>query len=310
MGNSKALPDEVKDELLRWARSRFWIITVIVLVVGFFGIRFLIKESVRDQVDTEIQELKSEIIDRFQGQVLEAWKKTVLAEEAALKAKTAYEKTAKEADKYAETVADLQEAADQLDTQFVSMRQRIEAESGIVKASTGKEIENIRLQLVRLQELVEQVARGSTENLEAAVETYQETQSRIEKTAMAEKERFTENSVYLVTLFHSDKITFMLSRGAYQGLVEAGFKTSETSFDPYEHTLPSNLEGRNVIAYPPGARSKAHEIMEILASYPEIGEATLAERRVFPEVDIQQMANLAWSDIPKERQISVYILKE
>jgi len=310
MGNSKALPDEVKDELLKWARSRFWIITVIVLVVGFFGIRFLIKESVRGQVDAEIQELQSEIIDRFQSQVLEAWKKTVLAEEAALKAKTAYETTAKEADRYSETVATLQKAADRLDAQFVSMRQRIEAESGIVKASTQKEIENIRLQLARLRELVEQVARGSTENLEAVVETYQETQSRIEKTAKAEKERFTENSVYLVTLFYSDKITFMLSRGAYQGLVEAGFKTSETSFDPYEHTLPSNLEGRNVIAYPPGARSKAHEIMEILASYPEIGEATLVERRVFPEVDIQQMANLAWSDIPKERQISVYILKE
>jgi uncharacterized membrane-anchored protein YhcB (DUF1043 family) len=310
MENSKALPDEVKDELLKWARSRFWIITVIVLVVGFFGIRFLIKESVRDQVDAEIQELQSEIIDRFQSQVLEAWKKTVLAEEAALKAKTAYEITAKEAGKYAKTVATLQEAADRLDAQFVSMRQRIEAESGIVKASTEKEIENVRLQLARLRELVEQVARGSTENLEAVVETYQETQSRIEKTAKAEKERFTENSVYLVTLFYSDKITFMLSRGAYQGLVEAGFKTSETSFDPYEHTLPSNLEGRNVIAYPPGARSKAHEIMEILASYPEIGEATLVERRAFPEVDIQQMANLAWSDIPKERQISVYILKE
>jgi hypothetical protein len=310
MGNSKTLPDEVKDELLKWARSRFWIITVIVLVVGFFGIRFLIKESVRDQVDAEIQELQSEIVDRFQSQVLEAWKKTVLAEEAALKAKAAYETTAKEAGKYAKTVSTLQEAADRLDAQFVSMRQRIEAESGIVKASTEKEIENIRLQLARLRELVEQVARGSTENLEAVVETYQETQSRIEKTAKAEKERFTENSMYLVTLFYSDKTTFMLSRGAYQGLVEAGFKTSETSFDPYEHTLPSNLEGRNVIAYPPGVRSKAHEIMEILASYPEIGEATLVERRVVPEVDIQQMANLAWSDIPTERQISVYILKE
>ena len=55
---------ELQDELYAWAQSRFWIIAIITLLIGFIGVRAL----VREMMASELKEAASPDISQRRGQ--------------------------------------------------------------------------------------------------------------------------------------------------------------------------------------------------------------------------------------------------
>ena len=204
--------DDLQKELIQWAKKRFWIITAIVIVLGFFGSSLLIRETVRGLVEKEIED---------------ANKAAIIARESATRAAIATEEVAKQAQTYAKTVIGLQEKASQVDTQFTSIRQRLEAETANVKADAARETKDIATRLTHLEKLVAGVVK-QPQTSQQAVATYQKEIVELKEVAFNEGKKFGENSAYYVTVYYNEQ-TIALSAKIVEKLTQAGFKAASSS---------------------------------------------------------------------------------
>lgn len=257
------LLNELQGELLSWGRRQFWLVSLIVGVLaigGYFGVANLVQSTVREVVEREAGQMRRE--------AWEAAKAAALAQESTAKARTATEEATKRTEAYAETVGALQERAKQVDTQFLAVLQRLEAESANLRVAAAKDVKDVTARLARLEELVAKMARDS-EASRQAVETYQKEVAALKAAAQAEASRFASNAAYRVTVYFNDS-TRDLSAKAVEILAQAGFKTSSASvsvFDLFSKS-PSLGGGRTVnsIVYDPKEKAKAEGIRILLSS--------------------------------------------
>ncbi len=199
--------EELQTDLLKWAKKRFWIITAIVVVFGVLGSGILIRETVRTLVDKQIAEANTAAI---------------LAKESATRATLATDEIIKHTQTYGKTVGVLQERATKVDAQFVAIQQRMEAESGNVKAGAARETKDIATRLARLESLVGGLAK-QPQIPQKEVAAYEKEIAELKQAAFAEGKRFAENSDYYVTVYYNEKST-TLSTKVTEKLTEAGFK--------------------------------------------------------------------------------------
>jgi septal ring factor EnvC (AmiA/AmiB activator) len=55
------LREELKSDLISWAKRQAWIIVLIISAIGIFGVSFIIESTVRKEVENEVKEAKEAI---------------------------------------------------------------------------------------------------------------------------------------------------------------------------------------------------------------------------------------------------------
>lgn len=250
--------EELRGKLL--AKAKWWFGGILVLI-GVGGFVF-VDYSINKLLDSELRQIR---------------KATILAEDAATNAREAADQATRQAEVSSGAPVALDKRANSLDVQLLGIRHRIDSETANTRAGGEREMEAIRSQVAELQKLVEKVLTESREDLDAIVKTYQIQLDKIARTARIEKERFSENSKYMVTVFYHPNVK-SISEMAVEKLVQAGFKASLENYLVWTKLLPAQpLKGKNEIAYTPLAKEKSKEIQNLLASLPGVGEFALKE---------------------------------
>lgn len=300
--------DDLQKELIQWAKNRFWIVTAIVIVLGYFGFSLLIRETVRGLVEKEITD---------------ANRAAIIAKESATRASLATEEVTKQAQTYSKTVIGLQEKANQVDAQFISLRQKFEADSANVKAGAAREAKDIATRLARLETLVAEMAKQPQLSQEA-VSAYQKEIAGLKEAAFAEGKKFGENSAYYVTVYYNEK-TIALSTKVVEKLSQAGFKAASSSVGTLSFQLdissgslwstgkPGELAIRrmeftsNKIIYDIGSDAKAKEIGDLLRSL-----AYFSEIRLWNVKDPSGIvsSSLGLNLLGQEKRIAVFLVEK
>lgn len=269
---------DLQKEIVQWAKKRFWIVTAIIIVLGFFGSSLLIRETVRGLVEKEIAD---------------ATRAAIIARESATRASLATEEVIKQAQTYTKTVSALQEKANKVDAQFIGIRQRLEAESANVKAGAAREAKDIATRLARLETLVAGVAK-QPQTSQQAVADYQKEIAGLREAAFTEGKKFGENSAYYVTVYYKENAS-ALSTKVVEKLAQAGFKATSSSIgtlsfplrfssgglgsiaiDKSGEFVPRRVEfTSNKIIYGFGSDAKAKEIGDLLRPLAHFSEIRL-----------------------------------
>ena len=193
------LTEELKSELVTWAKRQAWIVVLIVSVLGIFGISFVIESMVREEVEQEVQEAK------------EALKP---ARDAAVAAEIET-KNAKE------TLAALKNEREEVQAALESLRAKAD-ELRDTFAAFDADINNIRALTKKIQDQIELILAGST-----SLKTQELTKER-EKSS-----QFEANSKYSVLVFYRPNQEDG-AREITEKLLSLGFRSSSTPTDLVE----------------------------------------------------------------------------
>ena len=277
-----------KKELLEWAKNRFWLITVISLIVGLLGGYTLIKATIRELLDKEIDSAKKEM------------------QTASFEARNAGAASAsiiKQAQTYGTTVDGLQKRAGEVDTQLIAAQQRIQAETSSIKALTKQELNAIVARLSSLETLVTNLSRESKDNKQL-VAKYEAAILALKATSESELKRFTENANYNATVLFVAQ-TEKLAREVTGRLTQAGFKTSSLSISASGENVVVDTKS-NSITYGIDTREKAKEIQELLAPLVQIKETR--ELKTFPFVELGKSTFPMVFTLPPKNTIRIILI--
>jgi hypothetical protein len=236
---------QLTDEVVRNLRWRFWALSAVVTLLGYFGV----KEIVRGVTETEIRA---------------AQRAAIVAEESAKKTTTATDTATKQAEAYSETVGALRDEAAKVQQQFLAVKNQLEADRGNLKASVDRGDQELRARIGRLDELVTRLAQESQTSRQA-LETYRKDLQKLATTAEAERKRFADNSKYSVVVY-SVAPTRDLATRAQALLSEIGYRVSVTDLTNAAYfwkQLPFKFPATptvNTIQYSPGREPKATEV--------------------------------------------------
>lgn len=176
------LERDLQKDLLDWAQNRFWIIALLVILVGFFGVRAF----VREMVSSELKEAY-----RAANQAEAATKQTI---EALAKAQTA-------ADKYSVTVSELSATATQVDERFKSLESQISAEGSHAVANSEMQVSLLSTKLEELGGVVKSLSMESERN-RSLFQEYDQRMLELSRIENAEREEFAANSKYSVLVVY------------------------------------------------------------------------------------------------------------
>jgi len=169
---------ELQDEILKWAQTRFWILAVVSVVIGFFGVRSLVREM-----------LSSELKD--------AMRASAEANAAAAQGKDAVKEVRAEAARYSATVEELSTAARTVNEKFGELSSRIDAEGTRSVAAADLKISAIDLRLSELRGMVELLAKDS-EGTRKALAEFEARRRQAEQSVATTQAEFDENSTFKV----------------------------------------------------------------------------------------------------------------
>lgn len=195
---------ELRDEFLSWAQTRFWFASIALLIIGFFGIRGIIRELV-----------SSELKD--------ATKAGAAAEVAAVSAREATKKAHEKIEGLQETLTDLDSRAIEVDSRFREVLARLDAESKHVRQQSQDEIKLLTNRLDKLDELVTKTA--ATPSASDLVTKYQERKNELLAADRLHRSDFIKNSVYLMHVLVSN-VKDDLATKIVDVLTSEGFKAS------------------------------------------------------------------------------------
>lgn len=231
----------LETEVMSRLKWRFWIGALVVALLGFFGVR----EMLRGFVDTEVKA---------------AQRAAILAEESAKKATTATDEASKQTQSYIKTVETLQGEAQKVDAQFVAVRQRITADAKNAALRSEKDFSAAQQRLAALEALVKQIGEEN-EVTRRATADYAKKVATLENRIEREQKRFAENSAYTVWIsFIPDKKSLALD--IQSRLASAGFKA------PLTEITSKILEASKgtTLTYLAAGESKAQEVLAVVKS--------------------------------------------
>ena len=190
------LREELKSDLISWAKRQAWIIVLAISVISIFGVSFIIRSAVKDEVVNEVKEAKEALQP---------------ARDAAVAAQIET-KNAKDA------LAALKQQREEVQTALASLQTKAQELRDSFAAFEG-DINNVRSWSRNIQDQVEQILEKS--NL---INNKEISKKR------AETSLFEENSKFSVLVFYrptrkddSKKIT--------ERLVSLGYRCSRTPTD-------------------------------------------------------------------------------
>ncbi|MBC8030410.1 MAG: hypothetical protein H7Z16_09885 [Pyrinomonadaceae bacterium] len=215
------LQRDLQKELLEWAQTRFWIFAILTFLIGFFGVRALVREMISS-------ELK------------EATRAAAQAEAAADHTREVTKDVRADADKYRETVAQLSETATRVDDRFKELDGRIAAEGAHAVASSELQLSQLAKRLDELSEVVKTAASESRESKEA-LRLYDARIAALKSESSDQRANFLENSQYSVMVIrHPAAVGESLHLGAelLSALTKQGYRVSTGM---WEKTRPAEL---------------------------------------------------------------------
>lgn len=200
---------ELQDEILKWAQTRFWFIAIISVLVGFFGVRALVREMLA-------------------AEVKDAMRASVEAQAAATQGREAIKDVRSEASKYKDMMEELTTTARNVDEKFQEMKSRIDAESTRTSAGADLKITALDKQLVEIREIVLGLAKESARSRESLQE-YERRLSEVRQSAASGQAEFEDNSrVRVIVVSHAPgSKTQVFGAKISNALSQMGFKASE-----------------------------------------------------------------------------------
>jgi hypothetical protein len=198
---------EMQDDVSRWAQSRFWLIALITVVVGFFGVRAL----VREMISTELRD---------------ATKAAATAQAAAEQARDVTKEVRAEAIDYRKTVDELKELATSVRSGLDELQTRIEAESSHAIASADLKISALSERFDELSATVQRLASDSKTATSALSDFKRRVVALGERTAEQQTD-FEGNSHFRVTVVHhreTNRPSEGLGQAVIARLSAAGFR--------------------------------------------------------------------------------------
>jgi len=291
---------------VEWGKRKFWVIAfvvpVVVCLVGFFGGKSLIGESVRETVKERLDiELKSagRTIERAEDAIVETNKAATLAEDRAAAATTAVEEADRLAKEYAKIFSELQQTLLTAQNDLDMVRQRVNTvadeyanlsgETGHVKGLVVRDVNSLTARLTALEEFVRRLAKETTgASPEALLVAYEAELRKAERSTEELVEQFEENSKYYIRIYYIEGKRNLSDR-IYNKLSMVGFKAS--SFDmarakerlwstdmqtPYAQEEVRQTSGwlsDNIITYTANVdRRKVDEVVDLIGSVGVIGD--------------------------------------
>lgn len=232
---------ELQEEVLKWAQTRFWVIAIISVLIGFFGVRALVREMLA-------------------AEVKDAMRASAEAQVAATQGREAIKDVRSEASKYKDMVQELTATAKNVDEKFQEVKSRIDGEATRTSAAANLKITALDEQLVEIRDMVLGLARESARSKES-LEEHERRLSEFRQSAASGQAKFEDNSrVRVVVVSHAPgSKTQVFGAKVTNALSQMGFKASEGKWK--EGTAQGNVI---TIDYTPAGDQKVEVIKQVV----------------------------------------------
>lgn len=174
---------ELHDEIESWAKKRFWGIAIIVIVVGFFGVRSI----VRDMIVTELHDAR---------------KATAIAEAASDHAKEVSKEVRKEAEAYRTVLEKISGRATEVSSQIDGLSATMKAEGLHAIETTRLDVKNMEAKLRELDKLVRGIASSSGAS-QKTLTSYDARLVELSRDASKSKAKFSKNADFRVMVTYT-----------------------------------------------------------------------------------------------------------
>jgi hypothetical protein len=234
---------ELQDDILTWAQTRFWIIAVLSVVVGFVGVRSLVREM-----------LSAELKD--------AMRASAEASAAAGQGKEAVKEVRAEAAKYSTTMEELTASAAKVDQKLSDLRSRVDAEGTRSVAAAELKTGALEAQLAELRKMVEVLAKDSEGTKRVLVE-FENRRVQAERSAALTQADFDENSTVEVQVVGHGPGSATQESAArlVEALSKLGFKASSGRWAE-GHPIGSRIR----ISYKDRAAKQAELVQKVITT--------------------------------------------
>jgi hypothetical protein len=219
---------QLEDAIIQWAQRRFWLIAVLAVLIGFFGVRSLVRELIA-------------------GELKDAMRVTAAAQAASDQAREAAKVAQSEAEEYEAAVEKLRKTANDVQADLLSLRALIEAEAANARKAAEIGLGGMQRQLDTLSAAVADVAAGRASSKDTV-----QRQSEVKEESAAAQSAFARRSKYNVAIFSDDEDSDVANR-----LSATGYKTSR--FPPGFSGIP-----KNTLLYSDKAKPVLKEIIQLV----------------------------------------------
>lgn len=203
------IQQELQDDLLKWAQTRFWIVAIISVLIGFFGVRALVREM-----------LTSELKD--------AMRASADAQAAAAQGRDVIKDVRDEAGKYRGLVDELKTEAKSIGDKLQGLSSRIDAEGTRAVAAADLKIAALDQQVTELRHMFAELAEDSHKS-RAALQEYERRRAEVGATTASTQAEFDLNSRYrvMVASRYDEPKEEEFASTLITALSQKGFKASE-----------------------------------------------------------------------------------
>jgi len=222
---------DLQDAVLKWAQGRFWMIALIGLFIGFFGVRALVRELIA-------------------GELKEAMRVIAAAEAASNQAREATKRVQSEAEDYQSAVERLRKTAADVQSDLSSLRSLIEAEATNARKAAEIGLGGMQRQLDALSGNVAELLSGGSGSTDVVAR-----QSEIKEKSVAEQHQFARRSKYRVAIFGDEGC-----RHLADALSAKGYKASLN---------PTDFVGipENTLLYARGTKPVLDEVVQLIEEH-------------------------------------------
>ncbi len=242
---TKAIND-IEKEILDWAKARFWLIAVVTLIVGFFGVRALVKDLIFSQLQ-------------------DAAKASARAEAAAEIARDSAVDTTKHLRAFGDTLIALEDQTKEIERSVVETKENFEEERKALQANASHAVASAELEVAELKEqlsqlttLVEKLAKTSEQHHDL-LSVFEQSRQETTRKQQSQREHFEQNSKYRVMIAYYRGRPLPTATQIFDMLKEIGFKVSEGKW------AEESKEAKEVkIRHKKRAEAKAEEIRAML----------------------------------------------
>ena len=200
---------DLETEILSWFQSRFWFISIITIIIGFVGVRSLVREFVSSEIK-------------------EAMRASAEAQAAASSARELIKDVRVESDNYRNLVDTASVAANQVNIRLEELSSRIDSEGERSVAAAEIKITALNHQVVELQNLISTLATDSVKSRSEI----ERSKDRLEKSSIEAKlseEIFSSNADTRITIVQfEDEVSKKLADRIDSALTHAGFRTTNS----------------------------------------------------------------------------------
>ena len=236
------LERDLQKDILEWAQTRFWVVVFVTVLIGFFGVRALVREMIASELR-------------------EATRATAQAQAAAEQTPRLTKEVRSDAEKYRLLVDELSSGAATVDQRFHEVSGRINPESDHSVAAADLKVAELTQQVNELSDVVKRLADESKSAREL-IHDYERRAADLGVAAASKRERFADNSKYDVLVAHygEDTPTGQFAAELRRELTGRGFKAVDGKWVGGDTTSFGNVN----IDYPHGDRAAGEGLQDVV----------------------------------------------